>query len=179
MERYGKWHGSLRSRSSPKVLWEEGNMEKFWEIRCSSPHDMLLTAYRVYPVRWATFFQVNRVEHQKLNQTKPYTYYSVSRDTLEGGRQSVGRVLIFFPVLMKHREVGHQSVGKIFLLWKTIKRPKNYSSKKKSYHRLPPEVRKAANCSKKVISDRNTLLNISNKISYVVSQNKLLFYHVI
>ena len=35
-------------------------------------------------------------------------------------------------------------------------------------------MRKAANCSKKVISDRNTLLNISSKISYVVSQNKLL-----
>ena len=35
-------------------------------------------------------------------------------------------------------------------------------------------MRKAANFSKKVISDRNTLLNISSKISYVVSQNKLL-----
>ena len=28
--------------------------------------------YRVYSVRWGTYFQVNRVEHQKLNQTTPY-----------------------------------------------------------------------------------------------------------
>ena len=28
--------------------------------------------YTVYSVRWGTYFQVNRVEHQKLNQTTPY-----------------------------------------------------------------------------------------------------------
>ena len=28
--------------------------------------------YTVYSVRWATYFPVNRVEHQKLNQTTPY-----------------------------------------------------------------------------------------------------------
>ena len=28
-------------------------------------------AYTVYSVRWATYFPVNRVEHQKLNQTAP------------------------------------------------------------------------------------------------------------
>ena len=31
-----------------------------------------LGGYTVYSVRWATFFPVNRVEHQKLNQTTPY-----------------------------------------------------------------------------------------------------------
>ena len=30
------------------------------------------TPYTVYSVRWGTFFPVNRVEHQKLNQTTPY-----------------------------------------------------------------------------------------------------------
>ena len=28
--------------------------------------------YTVSPVRWDTFFPLNRVEHQKLNQTTPY-----------------------------------------------------------------------------------------------------------
>ena len=99
---------------------------------------------------------------------------------LEGGTPvSWSRLDFFLTAMMRHREVGHQSVGKIFLLWKTVKSPKNYSSKKNLYHPLPTEVRKAANCSEKVISDRNNLIIISNKISYVDSQSKLLFYHVI
>ena len=28
--------------------------------------------YTVYSVRWDTYFLVNRVEHQKLNQTTPF-----------------------------------------------------------------------------------------------------------
>ena len=35
----------------------------------------------VYPIRWATFFEVNRVEHQKLNQTMTYAVFCVKWDT--------------------------------------------------------------------------------------------------
>ena len=31
----------------------------------------------VFSVRWNTYFLVNRVEHQKLNQTTPYTVFTV------------------------------------------------------------------------------------------------------
>ena len=41
-----------------------------WNI--SAIVEKRVTPYTVCPVRWASFFLVNRVEHQKLNQTTPY-----------------------------------------------------------------------------------------------------------
>ena len=48
--------------------------------------------YRVFCVRWDTFFLVNRVEHQKLNQTTPYTVFSVSWNKLDVEHQSVEKL---------------------------------------------------------------------------------------
>ena len=53
-----------------------------------------IITYRVFGVRWDTFFLVNRVENQKHNQTAPYTVYSV-------------RWGIFFPV----NRVEHQKLN--------------------------------------------------------------------
>ena len=38
--------------------------------------------YTVFGVGWGTFFLVNRVEHQKLNQTTPYNLFGVRCNTI-------------------------------------------------------------------------------------------------
>ena len=40
------------------------------KVLATSDHEIfVLTGYTVFPVRWDTYFQVNLVENQKLNQT--------------------------------------------------------------------------------------------------------------
>ena len=46
--------------------------------------------YNLFCVNWNTYFQVNRVEHQKLNQTTPYgavwlSFWCLTRPSADGG----------------------------------------------------------------------------------------------
>ena len=57
-------------------------------------HAMKSMVYTVFRVRRITFFQVNRVEHQKLNQTTPYgavwlSFWCSTRPSADGSDELV------------------------------------------------------------------------------------------
>ena len=78
-----------------KIYWTAKNFyrSKNWKSAKLKQKCMGGT-YTLFRARWVTFFLVNRVEHQKLNQTTPYgavwlSFWCSTRPSADGGHKIV------------------------------------------------------------------------------------------